>query len=182
MPRAIMALAIALLLPLFSVQCQSGGGPSEALTAFTGDVDLRVRKLMGSSIDLYKSPERIDAFIVASEPARRGERIETFPVMQRGPALSADQARRLQRIMFDVNSFNFNVVKKCPFTPHLGFVFQKDGESAHVLVCFACNEWSFGAGDRGAIEDMDTVRPELLRLGRELFPDDAALRNLEAGR
>ncbi|MBX7057685.1 MAG: hypothetical protein K1X75_06430 [Leptospirales bacterium] len=170
------------LLSLVCCACIASAPRGEALPIMQGELDPRIHKLMGSQSELYMAPDSIQAYLVSSEPARRGDRLETFPVLQRGPLLTAEQAGRLQRMMINPQSYNFNSVKKCPFLPRLGLVFYKGDERAHILVCFSCNEWSFGSGDRGAIEDMDSVRPELLRLARELFPDDQVFRSLEAAR
>lgn len=181
--KRLTVLGLAALWLALAPGCLLGDSlpPSETLRPYAGEAELRIKKLLGSHWRIYAAPDRIDSYIVGSDLAESGETIEGYPVLRRGAPLSAAQAETLVGLIFDENTYNFNSVKKCPFLPRLGLVFRKGDDSAHVLLCFSCDEVSFGRGDKGSIEDFDNARRPLLALAKQLFPDDEVIRGLEAG-
>jgi hypothetical protein len=134
-----------------------------------------VERLFGEreNLALVSSTSRVAAFRVAAAPASTGK----------GPvALNVDQLRRLRAILNDPNTYWFGVAKSCRFNPDILIQFAADnGRVVAVTFCFSCDEVRIEAeGVQTGIEDTDPQRPALLRLARELFPDDAYLQHLIA--
>lgn len=149
---------------------------------FTGSVDAQVEALLAGK-DIFADAQRIVPVLVAPKPSAdtRVENLEGFTITKKGKLLTAAQMQRLQNVIFNAKTYDFIHSKRCPFTPYVGFIFEKTGKQAHALFCFACNEVSFGRdGKQGNLEDFDAARQEILSLAREIFPEDALLKKLGA--
>ncbi len=95
----------------------------------------------------------------------------------------ADWLIRLRAQLNDLNHCEhlfLSMTKRCLPVPGVAVRFTgKQNETAVLLVCFECDMLSIAmADDEPRWEDFDTLHGELLRLARELFPDDEALANL----
>jgi hypothetical protein len=180
MQKITMAIAIGVVLA--ATACKSGG--TEGKNMFSGNIDAQVEKLLGGK-DVYADAQRIIPVIVNSEQGsgEKKENLENYAIAQKGKALTPEQIKKLQTIIFNTGTYDFNVQKKCMFQPYVGFIFEKDGKQAHALFCFSCNEVSFGRDAKaGNLEDFDAARKDMLALSREVFPGDAALTRLGNGK
>lgn len=145
------------------------------------NLDSRVENLIGGQ-DVYDAPQRVVPVLVNQEPGsgEKSENLEGYAITKKGPLLSAEQVKRLQAVIFNAGTYDFNVQKRCVFNPYIGFIFEKSGKQAHALFCFSCDEVSYGRdGKQGNIEDFDPARKEILALARELFPRDVRLAGLK---
>jgi len=176
--KIIIALAAALAL----AACKSGDAPKERFM-FTGKTDPQVEKLLGG-IDIYADAQRVIPVIVNPDPnsGAKKENLEGYAIVKKGKIMNADQVKKLQSVIFDVNVYDFNSSKRCLFSPYIGFIFEKGGKQSHALFCFTCNEVSYGRdGKQGNLEDFDPARKEMIALARELFPNDTKLAALKDG-
>ncbi len=107
------------------------------------------------------------------------EKIDDFPITSVGPELTAGQIETLRGLIFDEANWQFDIAKACEFMPGVDYRFIRGDEHVDVLLCFSCDEWGFLHNGRTRIEDNDRARRVLLRLARESFPEDAALRDLK---
>ena len=73
---------------------------------------------------------------------------------------------------------DFNMAKACMFMPGVALRFVDGDEEMVVLLCFSCDEWGFHFDGKTRIEDNDGARSHLVRLARELFPDDPVVQAL----
>ncbi len=166
---------------LLAVGCKSGQSQTWEGSVFTGQIDEEVERLLGGR-EIYADPQRVVPVIVNSEQesAAKKENLEGYAIKRKGKLLSSEQIRNLQAVLFDAKTYDFQHSKRCMFVPYLGFIFEKSGRQAHALFCFTCNEVSFGRnGAPGNLEDFDAKRREILKLGREIFPDDARLSGMK---
>jgi hypothetical protein len=153
------------------------GGPGLQIDRYTGSVDAQVEKLLGGK-DIYADAARVVPVLVNFEAGsgENKENLEGFRITKKGTSLTPEQIARLQKIILSASTYDFNIRKKCMFSPYVGFIFEKSGKQAHALFCFSCNEVSFGRdGKAGNIEDFDAARKEMIALSKELFPGDKAL-------
>jgi hypothetical protein len=162
--------------------CKSGDAPKERFM-FTGKTDPQVEKLLAGT-EIYADAQRVIPVIVNSDPTSgaKKENLEGYAIVKKGKILNADQVKRLQSVVFDVNTYDFKSAKRCQFVPYVGFIFEKAGKQSHALFCFTCNEVSYGReGKQGNLEDFDPARKEILALAREIFPSDPNLAALKEG-
>ena len=125
---------------------------------------------------------RVDGFF----RTERGDRAiaSGFPIDAEGPPLTEAQRERFLTLARDSNHYLFDVAKACEFLPGVALRFDGPAGRLEVLLCFSCDEWAFaiptadGELESWEIEDNDAARVELLRLARELFPQDEALSKL----
>lgn len=158
--------------------CKSAG--SEGKNMFTGNVDAQVEKLLAGK-DIYADAARVIPVIVNPEQGSgdKKENLESYAIIKKGKALTVDQIAKLQKVIFNKDTYDFNVQKKCMFQPYVGFIFEKDGKQAHALFCFSCNEVAYGRdAKQGNIEDFDAARKDMIAISLEAFPGDAALSRL----
>lgn len=173
-------ISFALVAIVFAAACKSGSGTAEGKNMYSGNVDAQVEKLLAGK-DIYADATRVIPVIVNSEQGsgEKKENLESYAIIKKGKSLSADQVKKLQAIIFNASTYNFNLQKKCMFQPYVGFIFEKDGKQAHALFCFSCNEVAFGReGNQGNLEDFDAARKDMIALSFEVFPGDAALTKL----
>lgn len=145
------------------------------------NLDERVEKLL-SGRDIYDAPLRVVPVLVNQEPGsgEKSENLEGYAIVAKGKLLTAEQVKRLQAVIFNAATYDFNVTKRCVFNPYVGFIFEAGGKQAHALFCFSCDEVSYGReGKQGNIEDFDPARKEILNLAREVFPKDVRLAQMK---
>lgn len=151
---------------------------------FTGKLDEQVEKLLGGR-EIFADPQRVIPVLVnsATGSGEKRENLEGYAITKKGKGLTAEQIKRLQAVVFNADTYDFNQSKRCPFQPYVGFIFEKGGKQAHALFCFACNEVSYGRdGKQGNLEDFDRARSEILSLAKEVFPSDPGLAQAEKGK
>lgn len=144
---------------------------------FTGQIDPKVDKLLAGR-EVFADAERVIPVLVDSNEGSgvKKENLEGYAITKKANLLTPEQIKRLQKVVFDVETYDFNLSKRCPFHPYVGFIFEKGGKKAHALFCFQCNEVSYGRdGKQGNIEDFDSARAEILALSKEVFPQDPGL-------
>jgi hypothetical protein len=159
-----------------------------------------VQRLFGGSetLDIVNHASHAEAFRITSlkrvtptqpwepAPASQPWLKDTGWQLLAGPVwLNHNQRNRLRGILNDPNTYDFGSAKACLFHPDVAVRFMPGGGRPDVTIifCFTCNELAISAGERNTgIEDFDVQRPALLRLARELFPDDEYLRQLPAQR
>jgi len=160
--------------------CKSKQTPTEG-NMYTGEVDAQVEKLL-SGKEIYADATRVIPVLVNGEAGsgEKKENLEGFAVTKKGPPLSPAQVTRLQTVIFNKATYDFNSQKRCAFHPYVGFIFETAGKQAHALFCFSCSEVAFGRNAaQGNIEDFDAARAEVISIAREIFPADPKLAALK---
>jgi hypothetical protein len=171
--KVIIPLVITAIMCL-SFGCKTGDATTDKSQVPVAE---QVELLLGGK-DVFENPQRVVPVLVdgtdGSGESREG--IAGYAYLSKGKLLNSDQIKRLQAVMFNATTYDFNSAKRCMFQPHLGFIFEKSGRQAYALFCFSCNEVSYGReGKRISVEDFDSARAEILKLGREIFPRDRTL-------
>ncbi len=128
-----------------------------------------VRFLGADVVEILQAPERIESYRVGMRKSRQGDTIGGYPVLGRGPALSAAQVTQLASLLLDEHSYLFDVVKKCLFLPEYAFRAVRGGKNVVVLICFSCEELLFVYENREILEDFDRITPKVRTLIAELF-------------
>ncbi len=73
------------------------------------------------------------------------------------------------------------VVKACGFDPGAAFRFtDHHGQRVDVLVCLHCDDLALDAGPsrQSAPTDIHTIAPTIVRMLKQLFPDDGVVQSL----
>jgi hypothetical protein len=133
---------------------------------------------------ILRNARRVEVFRVGSEPASdaTAKTIGGFPILAVGKEQGVDYAARLSKVLRS-DGVTQNQ-KKCGLEPGVAFRLWSGDQAVEVLVCFKCDVlWPHVMGSRVENphfewQDFDPIRPELLALTKEAFPDDAEIRNL----
>lgn len=135
-------------------------GGSDGVQLVRQATSVRAYRVVGTS-EFHKS---LDKYEMQGEPAE----------------VSASQAKALQDLLLDHDSYKWNVAKSCLPIYGVRAQFLKGDQAVDVLFCFECNVLAvFRNGRFVAGEDFDPIRGPLLEIVKPLFPDDEAIQELE---
>lgn len=137
--------------------------------------------------DILSSPDLVESYRVDGDfkaQSQRGskaeERLADYPILGRGPALSKAWVRRLFRLVSSPKQYGY--LKQCLFEPGVGLRYRKGMDELILLICFHCDDWEFQYRGNTTGEPFDAIRADLVRLAKELFPKDPAIRALKPRR
>lgn len=138
-----------------------------------------------SATSILRRADRVEVFRVAPKRAADGtpDTVAGYPILAVGPEQGPDFAARLGKVLRSWGVANSS--KKCAFEPGVAFRVWAGDRALEVLVCFKCDDlWPHVVGEPGTIRDewleFDAVRPGLVALAREAFPDDPRVQALPA--
>jgi hypothetical protein len=131
---------------------------------------------------------RVEVFRVEAEPAPNpsGKTIGGFAILATGKEQGADFAARLSQVLLSGGVTQNQ--KKCGLHPGVAYRLWSGERAVEVLVCFECDVlWPHVVGKhveqpRLEWQDFDPVRPELVALTKEAFPDDLEIQSLSDSR
>jgi hypothetical protein len=143
----------------------------------------RIGKYLGQRVvSILSAPTKVEAFRVDPE-ARHDWAKGTAKVL--GP----DSPAALSAVLLNENTYRWEgdnpVGMRCVFQPGVAYRFWKDQEAVSVLVCFKCSEVAFETDNA---EDKDRrigraiwaqLRPEIVQLTKQIFPDDKAIQAIK---
>ena len=137
-----------------------------------------------SATSILRHGDRVEVFRV--DPKRvnlqSGQNtIGGYPILAVGKEQGPDFAARLGRVLrsWGVGSSS----KKCAFEPGVAFRVWRGDRALEVLVCFKCDDlWPHVVGEPGTLSEewleFDAVRPDLVTLAKQAFPDDPTIQDL----
>ncbi|MCI0342492.1 MAG: hypothetical protein L0216_15355 [Planctomycetales bacterium] len=150
--------------------------PSAALGEFLGE----------EWLELLSTAETIESCRIGppseTAPPKGVQYPDDFRILGRGPDLDATQRKALQGLLREPSHYLFDSAKACIFEPGIALTFRSGARSGVVLLCFHCDEWGFQRLGRDRYEDFDPVRPQLVALVKELFPNDPVIQGLKERR
>lgn len=136
-----------------------------------------------SATSVLRHGDRVEVFRVS--PIRQekpvGETIGGYPILavgtEQGPEFAARLSTALRRWGVTWTS------KKCGLMPGVAYRVWAGDRALEVVICFKCDDlWPHVVGESGTLHDeilaFDPVRPELLALTKEAFPDDPKVQAL----
>lgn len=150
-----------------------------------GRADWRITQLFGGlgSVEVLKSPSRVEAFRIASEPGEApADRtsIGHYPATSAAVEVDAETSKELSTLLLDPDTYDFLRAKGCEFVPGVGLRLYREPSRVDIALCFSCDELMiFREGRRVGFEDFDAARPRLVAIVKRLFPDDEAIQALE---
>ena len=138
----------------------------------------------GSASNIPREPTRVEVFRVSSEQAGPSDaaKIGGYPILGTGKEQGPEFAARLSKVLRS-DGVTPNR-KKCGLQPGVAYRLWNGNKAVEVLVCFKCDVlWPHVVGEEGVPphhewKDFDPVRPELLALTKEAFPEDAEIQSL----
>ena len=161
--------------------------------------DERIQGLVGGEAayaliaDLSKSRAceayRIDGY-AKSGPAAIGDapgaqadkpgRLQGYPIISGPTAIDEASRATLSKVLTDPDTYLWDSAKACEFIPGVALRLSDANVRVDVLVCFSCEELEmYTNGKRVGHEDFDPRRTDLLRVAKQLFPEDEAIQELK---
>lgn len=143
--------------------------------------EARLEKLFGNraNLEVVRDAAIVRAYRVGPDDEPRDGRHPRPRKDLAGPVVLNDAERaELCRLLTTGSSYGWNLAKGCIPNYGMKFEFQRDDRVVTALICLQCSMLEFQVDGRpGRIEDFDNICDELLRISREAFPDDEALKN-----
>lgn len=140
-----------------------------------------------SGTSILRRGDRVEVFRVSPKRAEEpgSKTIGGYPIISVGNEQGPDFAARLGTVLRSWGVANSS--KKCAFEPGVAFRVWRGDRALEVLVCFKCDDlWPHVVGESGTLSEewleFDAVRPDLVALAKEAFPDDPAIQALPAVR
>jgi hypothetical protein len=107
-------------------------------------------------------------------------RMGGFLVTAQGKDQGKEFAARLAKILFDERTYS-DTRANC-FWPGVAFRVWKEQEFIELLICFKCDNFYCGLPQERTMENASfwgsPLRPELVRMAKEAFPDDKEIQEL----
>jgi len=167
--KKIITLAMLCAIAAVYLSCRQGTAPDEGKKMGT-EISPKVTGFLGNDIiDVLRSPDRVESYKVKFQKTGKGNNMGGYPVTAKGSDLAPKQIERLQAILFDANTYLFDVVKKCLFLPEYAYRFVRGDKNVIVLVCYSCEELTFVFEGRELLEDFNNATPRMRALTAELF-------------
>jgi len=139
----------------------------------------RVPLLGPDAISVLKGAERVEVFrldqsMMPPGPEDKIEKIVSgYRAISTGKVQGKKFAARLAAVLLDEKTYS-GEHKACEPTPGVAFRLWKGKQHVDVTLCFECNMLSVNSVGG----DFDLVRPALVSLAKEAFPDDARIQKL----
>lgn len=166
-----------------------------------GYVSCRVRNgivldrfLGAEAIAIIREAERVESYRLSPPPRPTDAasdiaafeedwrtRIDPERITARGANLSTQQTAELKDLLLSPGSYRLSVRKQCLPRAGVGLRLYAGSRTADVLLCFECDMLGLASPDdrqQAGWEDFDPVRPQLVRLVKELFPEDFVILGL----
>jgi hypothetical protein len=133
-----------------------------------------------SATSILRNADRVEVFRVAPIRPRTstGDTIGGYPTLAVGKEQGSEFAARLSTALrrWGVTWTS----EKCGLLPSVAYRVWAGDQALEVLVCFKCDDfWPRVVGKVDPLENkllaFDSVRPELLALTKEAFPDDPTI-------
>lgn len=169
----VSTFVLLVVAPIASTACRSGTTPPDA-KVWMGERVFRVLSEPESVVVYTVEPRIPEEGSAEPRPALHG-----YPIVREAGRHDAAVAWRFSEVLLSPESYDFSDAKKCIFEPGVGLRFVRGAEEAVALLCFHCDEWAVDAEDT---EDFDAARPALVRLVKEVLPDDAGVQGLSESR
>jgi hypothetical protein len=152
---------------------------------------LRARLVLGDrALYTLARATRVEAFRLKPQPFVKATwkkpNIGGHPVVANGNEQDRSFAARLAPLLLNNNLYDPRRVHT-GFQPGVAFRIWCDDEKVDVVICFTCNNLKI-MGDKGwaplqrpygHLGGFDPVRPALLRLAKEAFPNDKQIQALK---
>jgi len=168
MNKMVMLVIVAVALAVATSCRQNDTGKEDSV--MVPEPSAKVMQFLGGvMIDILKNPEKVESYRVGFHKTGKGNNMGGYPVTGKGRDLAPKQVERLQAMLFDENTYLFDVVKKCLFLPEYAFRFLKGGKSVIVLICYSCEELTFVFEGKELLEDFNNATPRMRILTSELF-------------
>ena len=130
-------------------------------------------------------PDRVESFRVSPVQSKKiDDTINGYPLLAKGPSLSATQQRQVQHAITRMESFAPWSSNWCGgIQPGVAIRFHRGAQQFTVLLCFKCEEWQFVDGNQSLNElersNLDGAQREMARLVKQLFPNDPEIQAIE---
>jgi hypothetical protein len=137
-------------------------------------------------VEILAESERIESYCVRRElgnaPLPDGA-LAGLLVLSRGPALDSAQRELVKALLFDEDSYEFEMAKGCEPTPGVLLRAYRGERFVDIALCFDCKMWGIGVQSSREHfprqwEDFDPVTKPLVGLVKKLFPADAVIQGL----
>ena len=132
------------------------------------------------NVSTIAAPSDVELLLLGDEPVRRSGPLLGRPIRERAHASEAVR-QQLSALLLDAQRYDGPTIRRdvvlgCGFNPGLALRFRSaKGRQVDVMFCLQCGEVVFGDGPEAL---MAGLAPDVMRLFKQAFPDDAGMRVL----
>ena len=136
----------------------------------------------GGAQDVIAAPEKVQAIRLADQsfyqPTVADYKTAAGPI-----DVDKDIGKQTSKLLLDEKSYLWDVAKGCEPIFGVRLQFTKGEQTADVFFCFECDILTiYFQGKPVGSEDFDPIRPQLVTIVKQLFPEDEAIQGLKARR
>ena len=174
---------VLVLVAVFAGGCARGGLAHDDAASLTPE---QIATVFGSAaaLDVVRFSERAQAWRIESpkKPVAEVSYLDRWKRLSEPVTLAPDVVQQLVGILERPTTYSFDRAKGCIFDPGVQLHFVKGEQVVDVLLCFKCKELNVcHNGKRVGGEDFDNEEPRLVALVKQIFPQDQAILELQAG-
>ena len=136
----------------------------------------------GGAQGVIAAPEEVQAFRLADksfyQPTVADYKTAAGPI-----DVNKEIAQQTSKLLLEEKSYLWDVGKGCEPIFGVRLQFTKGDQRADVFFCFQCDILAvYFQGKPAGSEDFDPIRPQLVAIMKQLFPDDEAIQGFKAKR
>jgi len=173
---ATLGLCVVVLSGCFGCQRATAPSSNGQLLKLYGGAAALDTVLHATQVDAY----RLDAHSYVEDTSSGANRMHGYQITAGPVKLVPTQARAFSRLLTTpVSEFFRDAHKACILQPGIGLRFTKAEHVIDILLCFSCDEFAIYEDGRSInTEDFDDVRPQLVKLAKQLYPNDKEIQAL----
>lgn len=138
--------------------------------------------LNNNIIEILKSAESMYCCIIdpLSKEDNNLELLDKYVILQKKEITSENQKKSIIDLITDKMSFEkFDWVKNCTFLPDIALQATSNGRELNILFSFYCNECMMILDGKQVFRnDCSLIQPRIIRMARQIFPNDKYLRTI----
>ncbi len=125
-------------------------------------------------------PSKVQAYRLAEFSVTRPN-VKDYKMLSGPIAVDEALAKSVGQLLLDEKSYLWDVGKGCEPIFGVRLEFVQSDKSTDIFFCFECDilEVYFN-GKRIGSEDFDDVRPQLVKVIKQIFPEDKVIQGLKA--
>lgn len=159
------------------------GGPGE-IAEFESQ-NIEVLEVFGSdeAIEVVRAAQEMSGYVLVPSPASNDEfgnvPLDGFEITF-GPVTPTPQTlEKLRAMLLDQQTYGERYIKLCTGEYFSRLQFRHDRNTVDLLFCFSCDEMLvFHNGKDIGTAYFDNIRPEMIRILKEIFPDHKEVQSL----
>ena len=151
-----------------------------AADCHAGDLEKLFGK--GGARDVIAEPEKVQAYRLAEESFYQPT-VNDYETIAGPVAVKGELAKATSKLLLADDSYLREVGKGCEPIYGVRMEFMQGKKKADVFFCFGCDILTvYFQGKPVGSEDFDKIRPQLVKIAKQIFPGDEAIQGLKENR